>query len=125
MISESFLRENYSDRNADEVFKDYQAATGGLVIFTFGERPGWFARPGQQAQTFEPYPTETVDTTGAGDSFRAGIVYGFLKGWNDDKMMDFAAATAAIVCNTFPGVLHSPSLDEVLGFVDSAGRNNP
>jgi sugar/nucleoside kinase (ribokinase family) len=32
-------------------------------------------------------------------------------------MIEFAAAVAALVCMRFPGVLNSPSLDEVLDFM--------
>jgi sugar/nucleoside kinase (ribokinase family) len=65
-----------------------------------------------------------VDTAGGGDTFRAGIVYGFLKGWSDDKMIDFAAAIAAIVCTRFPGVLNAPTYDEVVDFMRSAKRSS-
>ena len=58
-----------------------------------------------------------VDTSGGGDSFRAGIVYGFLQGWNDDEMIDFSAALAALACTRSPGVMQAPSYDEVLGFM--------
>jgi sugar/nucleoside kinase (ribokinase family) len=66
-----------------------------------------------------------MDTTGGGDSFRAGIVYGFLEGWSDDKMVDFAAAVAAITCSRFPGVMNAPAYDEVSDFVYAAKRNDP
>ena len=68
---------------------------------------------------------DPVDTTGGGDAFRAGIVYGFLKGWTDDKMVDFAAAVAAITCTRFPGVLNAPTCDEVSDFVNAAKRDDP
>jgi sugar/nucleoside kinase (ribokinase family) len=69
-----------------------------------------------------PFAIEPVDTTGAGDSFRAGIVYAFLRGWDDARAMTFAAAIAAINCARFPGVLNSPSIDEVDAFIAAAGR---
>ena len=120
VIAESYVRERYADRNPEELFKEYQAATSGLVVFTFGDAPAWYARPGESVRTFQPYPVEAVDTTGGGDSFRAGIVYGFLKGWDDDRMIRFAAALAAINCTRFPGVLNAPTYDEVLEFIDAS-----
>jgi sugar/nucleoside kinase (ribokinase family) len=116
VIAESYIRENYPDRQIEDLFQEYQRATRGLLVFTFGAGAIWYARPGETARTFEPYSIDPVDTTGGGDAFRAGIVYGFLQGWDDDKMIDFAAALAALVCTRFPGVLGSPSLDEVLAF---------
>jgi sugar/nucleoside kinase (ribokinase family) len=61
----------------------------------------------------EPLPIEPVDTTGGGDSFRAGVVYGCGAGWDDERTVTFAAAVAAINCTRVPGVLNSPALDEV------------
>lgn len=117
VIAESYLRENYVQRDLEEVFAAYQAATSGLVIFTFGNRPAWYARPGETARRFQPFAIEPMDTTGGGDSFRAGIVYGFLQGWDDDTMVEFAAAVAAIICTRYPGVLNAPTTDEVAEFM--------
>jgi len=123
VIAESFLRENYGDSDPGDVFAEYQAATKGLVIFSFGDRPVWYARKGDAIQYLEPFKIEAIDTAGGGDSFRAGIVYGFLKGWDDAAMVQFAAAVAAINCTRFPGVLNSPTYDEVRDFIESREGN--
>lgn len=120
VIAESYIRENYSDHKLEDLFRQYQRNCNGLVIFTFGDKAIWFARPGQAVSTFQPYAVEPVDTTGGGDSFRAGIVYGFLKEWADDRMIEFAAAVAALVCTRFPGALNSPTHDEVSDFMRAA-----
>jgi sulfofructose kinase len=119
VIAESYIRENYPGLKLEDLFQEYQRATSGLVIFTFGAGAIWYARSDETVRNFEPYSIDPVDTTGGGDSFRAGIVYGFLQGWDDDRMIDFAAALAALVCTRRPGVLGSPTLDEVLRFIRS------
>ena len=95
VIAESFLRENYGATDLVDVFEKYRDATGGLVIFSFGGQPIWYGRTGEAISQLEPFSVEAVDTTGGGDSFRAGIAYGFLRGWDDDAMIRFAAAVAA------------------------------
>ena len=125
VISESYIRENYAGRDARNVFHDYQAATGGLTIFTFGNATGWYARPGETVKRFQPYAIDPVDTSGGGDAFRAGIVYGFLQGWDDVEMIDFASAVAAIVCTRFPGVMNAPTVDEVANFLSTTARTGP
>ena len=124
VVAESYIRENYPGHDLEELFKDYQAASRGLTIFTFGDAPVWYARPSESIKFAQPYSIDPVDTAGGGDSFRAGIVYGFLKRWSDDKMIDFAAAVAAIVCARFPGVLNAPTYDEVVDFMRSARRSD-
>jgi sulfofructose kinase len=39
-----------------------------------------------------------VDTTGAGDIFHAGFIYGLLQGWALERALDFACGAAALNC---------------------------
>lgn len=50
----------------------------------------------------------------AGDTFRGGVVYGLIRGMNDEDTVRFAAATAACVCRRFPMALDPPGLDEIM-----------
>lgn len=119
VISESFLRSKFPDRSLEAVFHEYLQATRGLVIFTLGGNGGWYGRPGKDLLTFAAYPVTAVDTTCAGDAFRAGIVFGVLKGWDDGKLVDFAAAVSGIVCTRTPGALNAPSYEETVEFMRS------
>ncbi len=117
VIAESFIRENYGGRDLEELFGEYQSRCDGLVVFTFGSRPLWYADAGQGLKTLKCYAIEPVDTTGGGDSFRAGVVYGYLQGWEHDRTIEFASAVAAMVCTRSPGVLDAPTLEEVRAFM--------
>jgi sugar/nucleoside kinase (ribokinase family) len=44
------------------------------------------------------YHVDVVDTTGAGDIFHAGFIYGLLQGWALEQMLDFGCAAAALNC---------------------------
>lgn len=120
VISESYLGEHYADSELEDLFREYQRAAPGLVVFTFGGKDSWFGRRDQEISRLESYRVDAIDTAGAGDSFRAGVVYGLLKGWSDEQTVDFSAALAAIVCTRSPGVLDAPGLDEVLEFSERA-----
>ena len=44
------------------------------------------------------YRVPVKDTTGAGDIFHAGFIYGLLQGWGLERQLDFACAAAAMNC---------------------------
>ena len=69
IVAESYIRENYPDRDLQKLFRDYQAATNGLVISRFGDTPIWYARPDESVRHFQPYSIDPVDTTGGGRGY--------------------------------------------------------
>ena len=58
------------------------------------------------------YPVEAVDTTGCGDVFHAGFIYGLLENWNVDKCFDFAAWASAMVSLRLGGRAGIPTLED-------------
>ena len=44
------------------------------------------------------YHVPVVDTTGAGDIFRAGFIYGLLQEWPLERILDFSCGAAALNC---------------------------
>ncbi len=53
-----------------------------------------------------------VDTTGAGDVFRAAFVYGLLNEFPPQKLLRFANAAAAVSCTRAGAMAGVPTLDE-------------
>jgi sugar/nucleoside kinase (ribokinase family) len=92
----------------------------GLVVLTRGSRPIWYQRPGGPLRRSEVFEVAARDTAGAGDSFRAGVVYGLLRGLPDHEVIRTASAVAAMVCRTSPGVIHSPTHTELAEFLTGA-----
>ena len=52
-----------------------------------------------------------VDSTGAGDIFHAGSIYGLLQGWSVPDTLRFAAAAAALKCEKLGGRQGIPTLE--------------
>lgn len=83
-----------------------------VLVVTEGER-------GCQVWTLDDrfhvpgFPVQPVDTTGAGDAFHGGFIYGMLQGWDLRRVTTFANAVAAINCQTLGGRRGLPALDEV------------
>lgn len=67
------------------------------------------------------FPVNVVDTTGAGDVFHGGYVYGLLQRWDINRTVRFASAVAALKCRGLGGRKAIPSLEEAFEFMDSHG----
>lgn len=119
ICSKEFLDREYPGIEYEKLLKQYQLKCSGLVIFTFGSRPVLFSSAKSPVQSFQPYPIKVVDTLAAGDVFRAGVVYGILKGWSDLEVVRFASATAAVSCTRFPSVYEPPTLAEITDLMNS------
>jgi sulfofructose kinase len=68
-----------------------------LAAATLGQE-GVLAWNGRQFQYVPAYRVPVMDTTGAGDIFHAGFIYGLLQGWPLERQLDFACAAAALNC---------------------------
>jgi sulfofructose kinase len=68
-----------------------------LAAATLGEE-GVIAWDGTQFHYAPAFRIEPRDTTGAGDIFHAGFIYGLLQGWPLPRQLEFACAAAALNC---------------------------
>jgi sulfofructose kinase len=68
-----------------------------LTAATLGSG-GVLAWDGDQMHHAAAYRVQAVDTTGAGDVFHAGFVYGLLQGWPLGRTLDFSCAASALNC---------------------------
>jgi sugar/nucleoside kinase (ribokinase family) len=117
IISGEFRDREYPQADLQDLFDKYHQRARGMVVFTVGADNILYARKGEPVKRFQPYQVKVIDSAGAGDSFRAGVMYGLLKQWSDAETIRFASAVAAMVCASFPGVLNSPTQAEVSQFI--------
>ena len=68
-----------------------------LTAATLGP-DGVLAWDGQRFLFSPAFRVPTVDTTGAGDIFHAGFLYGLAQGWELDRQLAFGCAAAAVNC---------------------------
>ncbi len=68
-----------------------------LAAATLGHE-GVLAWDGERFHYVPAYRIDAVDTTGAGDIFHAGFIYGLLQGWPLQRQLEFACAAAALNC---------------------------
>jgi len=63
------------------------------------------------------YDLHIVDRVGGGDAFAAGLIHGFLNGWDAQRTVDFAAAASALK-HTVPGDFNAVSEAEVIELME-------
>ena len=86
------------ERNLETALRRMQARYGSrLTAATLGEG-GVLAWDGNRYHSAAAYRVPVVDTTGAGDVFHAGFLYGLHRGWPLERQLDFACAAAALNC---------------------------
>jgi sulfofructose kinase len=66
------------------------------------------------------YPVDVVDTTGAGDIFHAGYIYGLLKNWSLKETVSFASAVSALNCRQIGGRGVIPTITQARSFMKKA-----
>ncbi len=83
-----------------------------VICVTLGNR-GAIALDEQGLHRQPAFTVPVVDTTGAGDVFRAGFIYARLRGWPLDEQLRFANAAAAVSCTRLGALGSIPSLEEI------------
>ena len=94
-----------------------------VVGMTQGPRGALLYCEGQflDAPAFQT-PGQCRDTTGAGDAFHAGFLYGLLRGENMETSMKLGNAVAALKCRSLGARTSLPDLKEVSNFLSSGAR---
>jgi sulfofructose kinase len=84
----------------------------GMLCVTLGPE-GAMMLVGDELITEKGLVINAVDTTGAGDVFRAAFIYGLLNRFEPRTMLRFANAAAAVSCTRAGAMAGIPALDEV------------
>ncbi|MCS6825570.1 MAG: carbohydrate kinase family protein [Caldilinea sp.] len=93
------------------------AARTSIVAVKRGGEGAAVQRGTQIIETAAP-KVQVVDTTGAGDSFNAGFVYGHLAGWPPERILAFAVACGSASTRAAGGVESQPTLAEAMALVE-------
>ena len=83
---------------------------------------GVLAWDGRQFHLSAAFSVSATDTTGAGDIFHAGFIFGLLQEWPLQRRLDFACAAAALNCTASGARGNIASLAEIQRFVSDGQR---
>jgi ribokinase len=111
IVSETFSRALVGGDTPLLACEELMALGPRFAAVTLGDR-GYAAMAGGKIIERPAHAVEAVDTTGCGDVFHAGFIYGLLQGWEDEKSLDFAAWAAARVSLELGGRDGIPPLSE-------------
>jgi ribokinase len=112
LASETFAEALVGDDKPLEACRKLAEFGPSVVGVTLGPR-GYVALDRGKVIQRPAHPVEAVDTTGCGDVFHGGFVYGLIQGWNVDRGLDFASWAAAKVSLKLGGRTGIPSLEQI------------
>ena len=94
----------------------------GLVVIKCGSSGAMTLYDGKVLQS-PAFPVETVDTTGAGDSFGAGFIYAHaVQGLSLEEALRFANACGALSTTGFGGTAAQPTSAQVHSFLEARSK---
>jgi sulfofructose kinase len=93
-----------------------------LTAATLGPE-GVLAYDGAKFHYAPAFRVDTIDTTGAGDIFHAGFIYGLLQGWPLPRQLEFACAAAALNCTGIGARGHIAPLAEIEHLIATGQRH--
>ena len=99
-----------------ETVSDMLSQKVDTLAIKLGNR-GALARQGTVSASCPAIPLQVVDTIGAGDSFDAGFLYGWLNGWELVKSLQLAVACGSLSTRAAGGTAAQPTLTEALQYV--------
>lgn len=108
---------HYSRKSdAYEAAKDF-AKHCRLVAIKMGKEGSIAVSDGTLYQA-SPYKVKAIDTTGAGDSFNAGFVYGYLKGKSVEECLKCGNGCGALSVTALGGNTGFPTEEKLMDFIN-------
>ncbi len=113
VVSKECTSVHYAGMTPEAVMERLTETGSGLTVLTQGGGDMLYGRKGEGIRRMKPFSVEVKSTLGAGDTFKAGCVYGLLHGMTDEELVRFASACSAVAISRFPLPLYPPKLREV------------
>lgn len=98
------------------------ASQGNIIAIKMGAA-GAIARYGEIFARSGSLRVEVADTVGAGDSFDAGFIYGYLHGWPLEKSLELGVACGSLSTRVSGGTEGQPTLEEAFKSLSGQGRS--
>jgi sulfofructose kinase len=120
ITSSGFPERMTGEANLERALKRLAGMTGALFVAATIGQDGALAYFEEQFIHSPAFAIECRDTTGAGDAFHGGFIYGLLAGFSVEGTLRFANAVAALKCRAIGARTALPVLDEVNSLLGKA-----
>lgn len=107
--------------DTEAALRELRKTLGGVLVVTMGEQ-GAAALDGDRFHHEPAFTVQAVDTTGAGDVFRGGFIYGLVNKLPMAEALRTANAAAAVSCTRLGALNGVPTLAEVRELMAVAAR---
>lgn len=122
IFAEGLPEQLTGERDHERALRKLRRPHHGVLCTTLG-RHGAVALEGDRFVVSPGFPVKAADTTGAGDVFRGGFIYGSLNGWALDRTLRFANAAAALQCTRLGAMAGVPDVGDVLELAETRGAS--
>lgn len=124
VVSEKFASQTIHRHDPEAALKQLAAYGAEAVTITLGEAGSLSLNAEGQLFRQSAFTVDAVDTTGCGDVFHGGYIYGLLQDWLLPQTIRFAAACAALKTRALGGRTAIPTLQEVESLVLAQENEN-
>ena len=114
-----YIRQHFPGVDVHQHARKLQSISKGIVITTDGPRMVHALDAQGHGFIVQPPAVTAVDATGAGDAFRAGLLYGLLHGFDLPRSLCWAVATGSLKVKNLGAATTLPDLKEVEALANS------
>lgn len=111
--SGAYIRQHFPDVDIRQHARTLQSISKGMIITTDGPRAVHVLDEQGKGFTVQPPAVTAVDATGAGDAFRAGLLYGLLGGFNLPRSVCWGIAAGSLKVQNLGAATTLPTIDEI------------
>lgn len=117
--SASYVRNIFPGVDVRQHARELRSISKGIVVTTDGGKDVFVLDKNGRAFTVTPPKVSPVDATGAGDAFRAGLLYGLLKGMDLSQSVRLGVAAGAFKVGFIGAATTMPKLNDIESLASS------
>lgn len=117
--SGSYIRQSFPGVDIHQHARKLQSISKGIVITTDGSQAVHAIDTQSNGFTVQPPVVTTVDATGAGDAFRAGLLYGLLQGYDLPRGLCWGVAAGSLSVKNLGAATTLPDFKEIESLANS------